>query len=172
MAEYELPERKLEQDLSALKPGDVEVQAPPASLVEPAAAEESPEPEAEQEEETFEQVFPVSDIPTRTDEATAADIQRVARDVIAGNWGAGEDRRKRLTESNYDYDAVQAEVNAMLDPGSAEHRNYSVQPGDTLKGIANRIDFKGGYQTLHNKNRGIIGNDPNVALRPGQVLSL
>lgn len=34
----------------------------------------------------------------------------IADEVIAGKWGAGEERRKRLTEAGYNYNAVQAVV--------------------------------------------------------------
>lgn len=43
-----------------------------------------------------------------------ADIDTVAREVIAGKWGAGEERKKRLTAAGYDYNAVQKRVNAIL----------------------------------------------------------
>ena len=39
----------------------------------------------------------------------------VAKEVIAGKWGVGADRKARLTAAGYDYTAVQAEVNRMLE---------------------------------------------------------
>lgn len=41
-------------------------------------------------------------------------IATIAKEVIAGKWGAGEERKKRLTEAGYDYAKVQAKVNALL----------------------------------------------------------
>lgn len=41
-------------------------------------------------------------------------IDQVAREVIAGKWGNGDDRRKRLEAAGYDYKAVQARVNELL----------------------------------------------------------
>lgn len=38
----------------------------------------------------------------------------VAREVIAGKWGNGDTRKKLLTEAGYDYNTVQAKVNAIL----------------------------------------------------------
>ena len=38
----------------------------------------------------------------------------LAKEVIAGKWGVGEDRKKRLTAAGYDYAAVQKKVNEML----------------------------------------------------------
>lgn len=38
----------------------------------------------------------------------------IAKEVLAGSWGNGEDRRNRLKNAGYDPDAVQAEVNKLL----------------------------------------------------------
>ncbi len=41
-------------------------------------------------------------------------VEEVAREVIRGEWGNGEERKRKLTEAGYDYDAVQAQVNELL----------------------------------------------------------
>lgn len=41
-------------------------------------------------------------------------IEAVAKEVIRGYWGNGEDRKQRLTKAGYDYYRVQAAVNLML----------------------------------------------------------
>ena len=41
-------------------------------------------------------------------------VEELAKEVLAGEWGNGADRKKRLTEAGYDYSAVQAKVNEML----------------------------------------------------------
>ena len=43
-------------------------------------------------------------------------VDTVAREVIAGQWGNGEDRKARLTQAGYDYNVVQARVNEILNP--------------------------------------------------------
>lgn len=50
-------------------------------------------------------------------------------------------------------------------------KTYTVKPGDTLSGIAARLDYPGGWQALYAKNRGVIGDNPNL-IRPGEVLQL
>lgn len=45
---------------------------------------------------------------------TLKSVEEVAREVIQGKWGNGNDRKKALTEAGYDYAAVQAKVNALL----------------------------------------------------------
>lgn len=41
-------------------------------------------------------------------------IDEITREVIAGKWGSGEDRKKRLTNAGYNYSEVQARVNQIL----------------------------------------------------------
>ncbi len=41
-------------------------------------------------------------------------IEELAKEVIAGQWGDGEERKTRLTNAGYDYEAVQAKVNEIL----------------------------------------------------------
>lgn len=42
-------------------------------------------------------------------------IDELAREVIAGLWGSGDERKRRLTEAGYDYYAVQKRVNEILE---------------------------------------------------------
>lgn len=41
-------------------------------------------------------------------------IDEIAREVIKGLWGNGQDRKNRLEKAGYDYDAVQDRVNELL----------------------------------------------------------
>ncbi len=49
-----------------------------------------------------------------TAEAGTKTLEVLAREVIRGQWGNGEERKQRLTGAGYDYWAVQARVNALL----------------------------------------------------------
>ena len=40
--------------------------------------------------------------------------EEIAKEVIAGKWGSGNDRRQRLSNSGYDYKVIQSIVNDML----------------------------------------------------------
>lgn len=42
--------------------------------------------------------------------------EEIADEVIAGKWGAGDERKKKLTAAGYDYDAVQRIVNQKMSP--------------------------------------------------------
>ena len=44
--------------------------------------------------------------------------EEIAREVIAGKWGNGEDRKTRLTRAGYNYSVIQSLVNTMLKPSS------------------------------------------------------
>lgn len=61
-------------------------------------------------------------------------VEVIAREVIAGKWGNGDDRKKRITAAGYDCNAVQKKVNELIDK-SVE---YTVKNGDTLTSIAKK----------------------------------
>ena len=52
--------------------------------------------------------------------------EEIANEVIAGKWGNGEDRKKRLTQAGYDYATIQSIVNNKVNGGGkpASHKNY------------------------------------------------
>lgn len=56
-----------------------------------------------------------------TAETTSAgkDVTTVAKEVLAGKWGNGDDRKNRLAAAGYDYATVQAEVNRIANSGSS-----------------------------------------------------
>ena len=45
---------------------------------------------------------------------SAKTVEQIAREVIAGKWGTGAERKRRLTEAGYNYTAVQSKVNQLL----------------------------------------------------------
>lgn len=57
------------------------------------------------------QVYPKTETTSTTKNKS---VTALAKEVIAGKWGVGEDRKKRLTAAGYDYAAVQKKVNEML----------------------------------------------------------
>ena len=82
--------------------------------------------------------------PTDTAKKTNAEQ---ADEVIAGKWGNGDERKQRLTAAGYDYDAVQAIVNKLVQP---QETVYTVKKGDTLSGIAAKYGTT--YQKLAKYN--------------------
>lgn len=53
---------------------------------------------------------------------------------------------------------------------SPSPRTYTVQSGDTLSGIAQKLGL-GDWRRLYEANAGVIGGDPNK-IYPGQVLEV
>ena len=41
-------------------------------------------------------------------------INNIAKEVVLGMWGNGEERKQRLTKAGYDYKYVQSQVNMYL----------------------------------------------------------
>lgn len=92
-------------------------------------------------------------------------VDEIAKEVLAGKWGNGSVRKKKLTEAGYDYDAVQKRVNE-LSAKPAKTITYTVKKGDTLSAIAKK------YNTTVNaiaKKNGI--KDVNM-IRVGQKLKI
>ena len=56
-------------------------------------------------------------------------VDVIAREVIAGKWGAGEERKKKLTAAGYNYSAVQQRVNELM----------SAQPKKTVEQVAREV---------------------------------
>lgn len=90
-------------------------------------------------------------------------IDQIADEVIAGQWGNGSDRKKRLTDAGYNYDAVQKAVNQKMNAKKQPaHVYYVVKRGDTLSGIASK------YGTTWKKLQSMNGiRNPNK-IYPGQ----
>ena len=45
---------------------------------------------------------------------TKKSINEIAKEVIKGNWGNGEERKKKLIAAGYNYNEVQKEVSKLL----------------------------------------------------------
>lgn len=59
-------------------------------------------------------------------------IDQIARQVLAGSWGNGDDRTRRLRGAGYNPDAVQAEVNRISKGGPAPARKSNEQIADEV----------------------------------------
>lgn len=65
--------------------------------------------------------FPWTNVLRYTAEATTAvkkDVDTIAREVIAGKWGNGNDRKQRLTAAGYNPEEVQNRVNTLMNGGT------------------------------------------------------
>lgn len=92
------------------------------------------------------------------------DIKTVAREVIAGQWGNGDARKKNLEAAGYNYKEVQDTVNQILN-GSAVQPSTSTQPQEqpTSKKVV-----AGAYADKFNKSlAGTYKTTANLYMRHG-----
>lgn len=93
-------------------------------------------------------------------------IEELANEVIDGKWGNGEDRKKRLEEAGYDYDAVQDKVNEMLVSNNKDLTEIAkeVINGEWGNGEdrKNKLEQAGyNYDTVQAKVNQLLGADVN-----------
>lgn len=86
----------------------------------------------------------------------------LANAVIRGEFGDGDGRKQKLGAR---YGAVQALVNQKLAKPASSGRTYTVQPGDTLSGIAAKLGVAQSQIT------GFHSGNPNL-IYPGEVLAI
>lgn len=101
----------------------------------------------------------VEDVENSVDNST--NIDAIARDVISGKYGNGNERKNRLGNL---YEEVQKRVNEILKNNVSQETIYVVKSGDTLSRIAQK--YKTTYQKIARDNN--IKN-PNLIF-PGQKL--
>ena len=67
--------------------------------------------------------------------------EEVAKEVMAGEWGNGDDRKRALEAAGYDYNTIQSIVNSYFDKDNkpTQTSNYTVKSGDTLSGIGSKL---------------------------------
>ena len=83
--------------------------------------------------------FPWNHVLRYKENTATKSVDELAREVLAGKWGNGADRRNRLSSAGYDASAVQTRVNELLRAQAQPQAvYYTVQRGDTLSGIARR----------------------------------
>jgi LysM repeat protein len=122
---------------------------------------------------TVDQNYLLNEFPVQTPTTTPTKTnEELAKEVIAGKWGNGVDRRSRLTTAGYDYSAVQKLVNEMV-KGSTNQNTaptntqllaayHTVKNGETLTKIAKKYGVSVKYlrklnPTIKNPNLIYVG---------------
>ena len=99
---------------------------------------------------------------------TKKSVETLAKEVIAGKWGNGDERKKKLTAAGYDYSAVQKKVNSLL-----KITTPKIKKGSVVKVKSGAKDYNGkalaSFVYLSNYyvmelvgSRAVIGIDGNV----------
>lgn len=82
---------------------------------------------------------PTAVAPAEPEKPVLKSDMEIAREVIEGKWGNGNDRYARLTQAGYNYATVQAIVNSLV-AQSQSAEIYIVKAGDTLSAIAKKYN--------------------------------
>ena len=90
----------------------------------------------------------------------------IVAEVIAGKWGNGSDRMRRLRQAGYPPSKIQQKVNAKLGAAKPAVRTYTVRSGDNLSSIAAR------YGTTWQHLQQINGIANANLIYPGQTLRI
>ena len=74
---------------------------------------------------------------------TQKSVEEIAKEVIAGKWESGEERKKKLAAAGYDYATVQAKVNELLTAYYPQYTGTSKQIDVVFKAIGVPAKFIG-----------------------------
>lgn len=84
-------------------------------------------------------------------------IDELARDVLDGKWGNGDERRKRLEEAGYDYDEIQARVNAIVADEEITRLAQKAIHGDFGNGAERKRKLGEKYEAVQKRVNEILG---------------
>lgn len=84
-------------------------------------------------------------------------IDEVARQVLAGEWGNGEERKAKLTAAGYSYVAVQSRVNEILAEDDIDRLARAVIRGEYGNGITRRVKLGSKYAAVQKRVNEILG---------------
>lgn len=101
-------------------------------------------------------------------------VEEIAKEVIAGKWGSGDDRKKRLASAGYDYATVQAKVNEMLAVYYPKYTGTSKQIDTVFKAIGVPAKFVGNAMKRKPiaEANGITGNYKGTASQNLSLIAL
>ena len=71
---------------------------------------------------------------TKENQGEKKSVTEVAKEVLAGDWGNGDDRKNRLAAAGYDYATVQAEVNRLAGATSAPKKSVAEIAKEVIAG--------------------------------------
>lgn len=87
-------------------------------------------------------------------------VEELAREVIAGKWGNGEERKIKLTNAGYDYSAVQAKVNEILGVDTSI-TNYYPDISSDYNSIVEALKSIGVDSSFNNRKKIAVKNGIN-----------
>lgn len=99
-------------------------------------------------------------------------VDEIAKEVIAGKWGTGAERKRRLIQDGYDFMEVQKKVNALLNNKSyyQKYAGTSQQIDVVLRAIGVPDEYVGGW--AKRKPIATANGVPNYTGKSGQNATL
>lgn len=97
--------------------------------------------------------------------STKKSVEDIAREVLNGKWGNGADRKQRLSAAGYDYQAVQNQVNALINGTLPQKKSVDEVAREVIGGKW------GNGQERHNRLTGAGYNYQEVQQRVNELLS-
>lgn len=105
---------------------------------------------------------------TNTPVTPKKSVEDVAKEVVEGKWGNGEERKTRLRTAGYSYTTVQTRVNELMDGNKKDTSiTYTIKLGDNLSKIAKKYNTT--WQKIYEDNKSVIGSNPNI-IKPGKKI--
>lgn len=95
--------------------------------------------------------------------------QEVAMEVIQGKWGNGDERRKRLEDSGYDYNMIQDLVNSIMTSAPSTGRTLGVLADEVIAGQWGNGDERRQRLEAAGYDYNSVQNVVNVKLGYGSV---
>ena len=94
-------------------------------------------------------------IPAPAPAHSSKSIEEIAREVIAGKWGNGDDRKNRLTAAGYNYAEVQNAVNALCKNPTKPISNVNYYPRyfGTSGSIVTALNTVGVASSFNNRKK-------------------
>lgn len=107
--------------------------------------------------------------PPKTDEKpTKKSNATIAKEVIAGKWGDGATRKKRLTDAGYNYSTIQSLVNKQLGSGSTSKPKPTPSKPKEVK-VGSKVKIKSGAKNYSRTSTAIPAKWKNKNLTVQQV---
>lgn len=99
-------------------------------------------------------------------------VEEIAKEVIAGKWGNGIDRKVKLEAAGYDYSQVQTRVNELIKNSSYNTTTTeTIKKGDKVK-VINAITYTGSPFRLFYKEYDVIEvNNDRVVIGIGKTVT-
>lgn len=97
-------------------------------------------------------------------QTTKKSVEELAKEVIAGKWSAGDERKQKLTAAGYNYSAVQTRVNEMLS-GKAPQKSVDELAREVIHGKWGNGEERRKKLTAAGYNYSAVQNRVNELMR-------